>query len=213
MKSAVRNRTRREWAAATLVREMCSGGRNSVWFKIILWLVALGAVCLSILSAPGTIGFLGAALALVAIAIAMIDWRSFVIPDGLNATGLVLAIIHSAAREPDTMLWAVAMAFMRGAVLALMFFAVRNVYAQVRGRHGMGLGDVKLAAVAGAWLDWMTMPIAIELAVLAALSVYVLQQFVLGQSISLTNRVPFGVFLAPAIWLGWFFETTWLGPL
>jgi leader peptidase (prepilin peptidase)/N-methyltransferase len=173
-------------------------------------LVAIAAVVISILSAPSAIGVLGAGLALVAMAIAVVDWRSFVIPDALNAAGLVLAMVHAAARQPDIALWAMAMALMRGAVVALMFLAVRIVYAQVRGRQGLGLGDVKLAVVAGAWLDWMMIPIAIELSVLAALCGYLFRQFAMGRSISLTNRVPFGVFLAPAIWTCWIVETSWL---
>ena len=56
-----------------------------------MWLtagvVAIAAVVLSILSAPSAIGVLGAGLALVAMAIAVVDWRSFVIPDALNAAG------------------------------------------------------------------------------------------------------------------------------
>ena len=35
------------------------------------------------------------------------------------------------------------------------FFALRYGYARLRGRQGLGLGDVKLAFVAGAWLDWL----------------------------------------------------------
>ena len=77
-----------------------------------------------------------------------------------------------AAREPDAMLEATAMAVLRGTVLALIFFALRYGYAQWRGRQGLGLGDVKLAFVAGAWLDWLMIPLAIQLAAFAALSAY-----------------------------------------
>ena len=54
-----------------------------------------------------------------------------------------------------------------------MFLTVRMVYAQVRGRQGLGLGDVKLALVAGAWLDWMMIPIAIDSGVGRALWLFV----------------------------------------
>ena len=147
----------------------------AVWSKLVLGLVAVGAVYVSIASAPGTIGLLAAALALVMLAIAVIDWRSFIIPDWLNAAGFGLAIMHAAAQAPEAMLQAIAMAALRGVGLALVFFALRYIYARLRGRQGLGLGDVKLALVAGAWLDWLMIPIAIELAAFAALSAYLLR--------------------------------------
>ena len=91
------------------------------------------------------------------------------------------------------------------------FLALRVAYFGVRGRHGIGLGDVKLAAVAGAWLGWTTIPVAIEIAALAALAVYVVRQFAGGRVMSATARMPFGLFLAPAIWVGWFLEQTLFG--
>ena len=182
--------------------------------SLLFGLVAIAAVYASIAFAPGTIGLLGAALALLMMTIAVIDWRSFVIPDRLTIAGLALALVHAAvpeaAHEPDAMLRAVAMAAIRGAALALAFLIIRNVYARIRGRQGLGLGDVKLAGVAGAWLGWPIMPIAIELAAFAALSAYLLRQFVFGRPIRTTNRVPFGLFFAPAIWICWLLETTFL---
>ena len=106
---------------------------------------------------------------------------------------------------------AVTIAALRGVVIAVIFYALRFGYARLRGRQGLGLGDVKLAFVAGAWLDWVMIPIAIQLAAFAALSTYLGRQLVNGQSISATNRMPFGLFFAPAIWIGWLLEVSWLG--
>ena len=72
-----------------------------VWTKLLLGFVAVAVVYVSVLSAPGTIGFLAAGLALVMLAIAVIDWRSFIIPNWLNAAGFGLAILHAAAQEPE----------------------------------------------------------------------------------------------------------------
>jgi len=180
------------------------------WINVMLGLLAAGAVYVSLISAPGIIGVLAAGLALLMLAIAVIDWRSFIIPDWLNAAGLGLAIMHAAAQEPDAMVAAVTLAILRGAVLALIFLALRAGYARWRGRQGLGLGDVKLAFVAGAWLDWLMIPIAIELAAFAALSVYLLRQAIAGRSLSATSRMPFGLFFAPAIWISWVLEVRWL---
>jgi leader peptidase (prepilin peptidase)/N-methyltransferase len=174
----------------------------------IVALVAVAAVAVSLRVAPGMTGLLGAALALVMLAIAVIDRQRFVIPNSLNALGLILALLHALVLDPDAMFSAVALAAARGAVLALTFLAVRSVYARLRGRQGLGLGDVKLAAVAGAWLDWLMMPIAVELAAFAALSFYLLRAGVLGRPFSGVDRLPLGLFFAPAVWLCWVFQSS-----
>lgn len=179
----------------------------SVWANLIIGLFAAVAVIASVAAAPGMIGVLGAGLALVMVMIAVVDGRNFIIPNLLTAAGVGLAIVHAAAQEPDAMVRAVTIAIIRGAALALMFLMVRDVYARLRGQQGLGLGDVKLAGVAGAWLGWSMMPVAVEIAALTALVSYFLRQLVLGRPMRATNRVPFGLFFAPAIWVCWLLET------
>jgi leader peptidase (prepilin peptidase)/N-methyltransferase len=179
---------------------------------LVVGIITVAAIILSVVSAPGMAGMLGATLAVLMVTIAVIDWRSFIIPNALNAAGFCLGLVHSLIQQPDGMLIAVALAVTRGAALALLFLTLRYLYARVRGRQGLGLGDIKLAAVAGAWLDWSIMPIAIEIAAFAALTIYAVRQLVLGRPISATSRLPFGLFFAPAIWICWLIETTLLPP-
>ena len=152
-------------------------------------------------------------LAVVMLAVAVMDARHFIIPNELNTAGFTLDLLHAAIQSPDAVLEATAAATLRGAVLALLFLGLRVGYRRLRGREGIGLGDVKLACVAGAWLDWSTIPIAVEIAALAALTVYMVRQHVLGRSLRPTSRLPFGLFFAPAIWLGWLIETAALTPI
>ena len=180
------------------------------WPNLVLALLAAAAVSISLVSAPGMTGVLGAGLALLMLAIARVDWHRFIIPNGLNAAAGGLALVHAAVQEPQAMHQAVAFAAVRGVVVAFIFYALRQGYARLRGRQGLGLGDVKLAFVAGAWLDWVMVPIAIQLAAFAALSAYLVRQLVNGQSISATTRMPFGLFFAPAIWIAWVIEVRWL---
>ena len=160
------------------------------------------------MAAHGAAGWLGAGLAVVMLAIAVVDRERFVIPDSLNAAGLVLGIVHSVVFGQEDIGVALAAAVLRAAVLALAFFALRLAYARWRGRQGIGLGDVKLAAVAGSWLGWSIMPIAIELAALSALSVYVLRRYALRRPLRPASRLPFGLYFAPAIWIGWLLQAT-----
>jgi leader peptidase (prepilin peptidase)/N-methyltransferase len=161
------------------------------------------AAAASWIAAPGTQGLFGAALAIITTAIAAVDLRRFVIPDLLVLLGLLLALIYAATfgEEPAT---AVVLAFLRGALIACLFLLLRAGYARMRGREGIGLGDIKLAGMAGVWLDVDLIPFAIAVAAFAALAVVGVRHWILGQPMRTTSRVPFGFFFAPAIWLAWF---------
>jgi leader peptidase (prepilin peptidase)/N-methyltransferase len=165
---------------------------------------------MSVVIAPGLTGAFGAALALTMLTIAVIDDRSFRIPDGLTIAGLVLGFIYAVVQTPEAWMSSLLQAGLRGTLLALIFWALRAGYALIRGRDGIGLGDVKLAAVAGVWLDWLSMPIAIQIAAFAALTLYLLRTLVSGRAITMTHRLPFGTFFAPAIWLTWVLERAML---
>jgi leader peptidase (prepilin peptidase)/N-methyltransferase len=158
----------------------------------------------SILLVPGPCGWLGAALSLLMGAVAVCDLRLLVIPDSAVAAALLLALVNALACGPDAA--GAAWAALRALVVGASFLALRELYIRVRGREGIGFGDVKLAAVAGAWLEWTTIPLVVEVAALAALTAYLLHALVVGRHIRARHRVPFGLFFAPAIWLGWAFE-------
>src|SRR6185312_17301194 len=108
-----------------------------------------GAVLASIAAAPGWSGAAGAVLAGLMLAIAVIDHRRMIIPDELNALAFAagLAAAGLAAEAPPAV--AVFEALVRASLMFVLFFAFRAGYRRVRGRAGIGLGDVKLAAVAG----------------------------------------------------------------
>src|SRR5262245_3040222 len=105
---------------------------------------------------------MGAGLGLLMVAIALCDVRHFVFPDVLPAAGLGLGLANAGLRDWATGVEGVGAALLRGAAVAFCFFVIRAAYHRLRSRHGLGLGDVKLAGVAGAWLGWATIPIAIE---------------------------------------------------
>jgi leader peptidase (prepilin peptidase)/N-methyltransferase len=164
------------------------------------------AAAASLWAAPGTRGLLGAGLAVIATAIAAVDLRRYVIPDEFVVVGILLALVQAAALDGEPVA-AIALAAARGGLLAGLFFLLRATYARVRGREGIGLGDIKLAAMAGAWLEPEAIPFSIATAALAALAAIFVRQRLLGRPLRATSRVPFGAFFAPAIWLAWLLET------
>ena len=175
-------------------------------------IVAVAAALASVVAAPDPRGLLGAGLALLMGAIALYDARYFIIPNALNAAALALALAHAVALDPGMAAEQIAMALLRGAVAGAAFLAIKLGYRRLRGREGIGMGDVKLAAVAGAWLDWFAILAAVEIAVLAALGAHLLRHVMRKRPLRAASALPFGLYLAPAIWVAWFVQTVWLWP-
>jgi leader peptidase (prepilin peptidase) / N-methyltransferase len=172
---------------------------------------ALGLFCVgaSLYAAPGLAGLAGATLALSMLAIAIIDWRLFVIPDELSALALASGLVAAGVEHPDEKLTLVLDASIRGATMAALFFAFRFAYRRLRGREGMGLGDVKLAGVAGIWLDWPSLPIVVEIAALGALGFVLSRHIRSGRGLDPLTKLPFGAFFAPAVWICWLLARLW----
>jgi leader peptidase (prepilin peptidase)/N-methyltransferase len=166
----------------------------------------LAMTVVSLVAAPGPEGLAGALLGALMLATAVTDARRYLIPNELTAAAAALALLRAAAIGPDAgaamPLWAVG----RSLIIALPLLGLMAGYRALRGRDGLGLGDVKLAAVAGAWLDFAVLFAAIELAALAAIAAYILDAAMKRRTLTATAFLPFGLFLAPAIWLGWLAE-------
>jgi leader peptidase (prepilin peptidase)/N-methyltransferase len=175
-------------------------------------LCGAAAAALSLYLSPNVGGVFGALLAIVMTAIAHHDAHEFIIPDQYSAAAFALALAAAWLDPGQDTIWAIAFALLRAAVLALAFLGIRSAYHRFRGRQGLGLGDVKLAAVAGAWLDWTMLSVAVEIAALTALSAVLIHQLLTRQALKLTARLPFGLFFAPAIWIAWILQTALPGP-
>lgn len=78
--------------------------------------------------------------------------------------------------------------------VALLLLAIRAAYKVVRKRDGMGLGDVKLLAMVGAFLGFWPALLALFVGVLTA-AVYSLTLLARGRAGAAT-QIPFGSFLA-----------------
>jgi len=187
---------------------------DGIGAPLVLSCALLVGVFASLVTAPATEGIFGAFLAALMLAIAANDARHYLIPNELTGAAFALAMLRAAADVPDmgaqALLWPVARALAAALPLLLLMLA----YRRWRGRDGLGLGDVKLAAVCGAWLDLATVAAVIELAALLAIGAYVANAVVQRKPLRGTAFLPFGLFLAPSIWIGWLGETwylNWLG--
>jgi len=176
--------------------------RTGILEALLIGVAGFGTVLASVTAAPGRLGAAGAALAALTLAIAVVDRRRLVIPDQLNALALIVGLATAGLTSEAPPAEAILNALLRAGLMFGAFFVFRAGYARVRGIEGMGLGDVKLAAVAGVWLNWADLPIAVDIAALSALASALLGR-VSGKEYGLAAKLPFGAFFAPAIWICW----------
>lgn len=139
---------------------------------------------------------------LLAIATA-IDIRTQRIPDIINASIVASGLAATLALER-----ALADALMGAAIGYLALAAVKWGFRRVRGYEGIGLGDAKLLAGAGAWLGWAPLPFVVLIGAALGLA-FVAVDRLRGGDASPTRRIAFGPFLAAATLAAWL-ATAWI---
>ena len=139
----------------------------------------------------------GLSLALVTGWIVWRDVRDFIIPDGASFALVALAVGARFATDGATLDTALA-ALGGGLACAGALWAVREVFYRVRGHDGLGFGDVKLAAGAGALVGVAGFAVALLAACLAGLAVAAVRG-----ALSRDAKLPLGALLAPAVFGVW----------
>lgn len=150
----------------------------------------------------------GVALASTLLGLAMImitisDARTYIIPDVLSLPMIPIGLLVTYLLTQDAD--AVIANMVAGALAALGLYALNLVYRHLRHRDGLGLGDVKLAAAAGTWTG-SSVTTVLLCASLAAILVVTILSLTTRQRSAHSMLIPFGVFLAPALWLIWCLE-------
>ncbi|MGZ8362365.1 MAG: prepilin peptidase [Caulobacteraceae bacterium] len=166
--------------------------------------VLLGSLLLAALlwgAAAGPTGWLFAAtvaLAWALLTLATVDVIDFRLPDALTlpltAAGIAASLLLPA---PDPA------GHLAGAVVGYgALAAVAWAYRRLRGREGLGLGDAKLMAAAGAWLGWQSLPSVLLLACAIA-ALWLIVVALLKGVTSLQSRIAFGAPISLAFWIVW----------
>jgi leader peptidase (prepilin peptidase)/N-methyltransferase len=160
--------------------------------------VEIAALCVAssavVFSPPGAI-LIDCILGWTLVALAWIDTRTYTLPDVLTLP-LIAAGIGQA--------WFLG-GGVRGAIIGAVagfgiLFLLQRLYRAVRHREGIGLGDAKLLAVAGAWLGPGGLPyVLLAASVLALIAAGIGHLF--GVKIQRDTAIPFGPFLALGIWV------------
>jgi leader peptidase (prepilin peptidase)/N-methyltransferase len=137
------------------------------------------------------------------LALSWIDWRHMILPDVLTLPLVLAGLGVALLLDPDDILDHAV-----GAVLGyLLFRAVAWAYRRLRGRDGLGEGDAKLLAAAGAWVTWLGLAEVMLIAAVTGL-VIALAGALRDQKLDAQMAIPFGPCLAFATWVVWLY-----GPL
>jgi leader peptidase (prepilin peptidase)/N-methyltransferase len=178
--------------------------KRELWGASIVVPAALAIVAFSFAVFPLKLALVSCLLGWTMLAIAVVDARRFIIPDVLSLPAIPAGLLASGRLLEPSVAEIVRIDHVLGMLAGgLGLWLVRAAYFRMRQREGLGLGDVKLAAVAGAWIGWQSLSDVILLAAALALSLVIALSLVRGKELSAAARVPFGCFLAPSIWLVW----------
>lgn len=121
-----------------------------------------------------------------------IDLDHMILPDKFTLSGIVIGLVGALANPEREFLPALYGVLMGGGFL----WAVAYLYYALRGREGMGGGDIKLLAWIGAVLGWKAVPVVILVSSLLGAVIGVALTF--RTKDGLGHAIPFGPFLAGA---------------
>ena len=125
------------------------------------------------------------------IALFVIDLQHQILPNVITLPGIIVGVLANALAGPG---WVASL--IGAAVGAGSLFAIAEIYYRVRHEEGMGMGDVKMLGMIGAFLGWKLVLVTL---VLSSFIGSVVGVFVLvAKRESLKYAMPYGTFLAIA---------------
>lgn len=156
------------------------------------------------------------------IVLAFTDLRERILPDVVNYSGLAMGLIlslftrpadgtallianHALSRPPAAPVLSFADALFGAALGSGLLWLVSEAYFRLRGREGMGLGDVKMMLMAGAFLGAKRTLLTIFAGSILGSVLGI--AFLLARRKSSDYELPFGTFLGMAALLVVFFGT------
>ncbi len=170
--------------------------------EVMATLIALWSLALL----PGWLAWASCGLGWTLLALSVIDARRLILPDELTLPLIPAGLAVAWAIDPDKLL-----EHALAAVAGFLLVAVIAVgYRRLRGREGIGLGDAKLLAGAGAWVSWQGLPGVVLLAASAGLVGALFWRLRHG-ALSPQQELPFGPYLAGGLWVIWLYGPISLG--
>lgn len=132
----------------------------------------------------------GALFCALMLALAAIDIDHFVLPDRITLPGIIVGLALQPWLPGTRFLEAVGGVLIGAGILVMII----NYWYWLRGEEGMGMGDVNMLALVGAFLGWEGVAVTLFTSALAgALTGLALM---LAGKLDLRSKLPFGAFLA-----------------
>jgi leader peptidase (prepilin peptidase)/N-methyltransferase len=140
------------------------------------------------------------------IAMSVIDFDTQLLPDNLTLPLMWLGLIYSTLPgSPVSPVDSIIGAAAGYTVLWILF----QVHYFITKRQGMGYGDFKLLAAAGAWLGWQSLPFVLLIAATSGLLISL--ALILFRNHDKNRAVPFGPYLAIAFLITLFWGEPLIG--
>lgn len=189
-------------ASFALLRARCRHcGQPIGWFHPAVELAAVGvSVCAVLACKTPQQVWTGCVLGWTLLALGWIDVLWLLLPDALTLPLVLAGLGVAGVTAPDTVFWHA----LGAACGYLGLRAVAVTYRALRGREGMGAGDAKLLAAAGAWLGLAALPWVVLFAAVGGL-VVAGGAALAGRPMQATTALPFGAFLAASFWVLWLY--------
>ena len=118
--------------------------------------------------------------------LSVIDWRTYIIPNGINLTIFVLGLVRLATDFANWPTYIIGMAS-----VSLVFLLLHIL----TGGNGLGMGDVKLVAAAGLLLGWPKMILAVLVGSVSGAVIHPTRM-----KGGAGHKLAFGPYLAAGIW-------------
>jgi len=167
-------------------------GASISWMYPVVEFVT-GLLCVVIYRAHGWTPLLGVRLVFgcAMIVLFAIDFIHQILPNVITLPGIAIGFISSLFLPPG---WTSSLI---GLLVGGAFpFLVAEGYSRVRGKEGMGMGDLKMFAMVGAFLGWPLVWITLIMSTL--LGIVIGGTALLVSRRGLGTRIPFGTFIAVA---------------
>jgi leader peptidase (prepilin peptidase)/N-methyltransferase len=146
---------------------------------------------------------IGCLLGWALLTLALVDWREKILPDAITLPLIAAGLAAALFLEP-LILFDHAI----GAAVGLtIFLVVGATFRRLRGYDGLGGGDAKLFAAAGAWVGWAGLPSVLLIAAVTALAVVAVMMAAGRRGIA-HEEIAFGPYLCFGFWIVWLY-----GPL
>jgi leader peptidase (prepilin peptidase) / N-methyltransferase len=182
-------------------------GAQIGWYYPVVELAALAVAVWAALTMEGAVLWVTIALGWTLLALVAMDLRALVLSDFLTLPLVAAGLAVTAWLDADAIPNHIAAA----ALGAFLIVAVAWVYRWMRGRDGLGMGDAKLMAAAGAWVGLEGLGAVMLYGVVATLALVLVKRWA-GEPIGAETAVPLGAGLAVGLWFVWLYGPLMLVP-